>query len=199
MKSILLILLCLSFGLNAGAMNQPLNQPLNQPQARAQLQKIQVTANATNLLLYAAAGDTAMVQLLVKAGVDINSTGTVFQETALHNAAANGHIKMLQWLLKNGANPQSEDKNAATPLIWAAYFGRDKAMQQLLNHKVAINIVPKQGPTALVAAIQSGSLASVKLLLQHKADKHLATIDGITPAQAAEMRQDKKVMEMINE
>ena len=48
-------------------------------------------------------------------GADVNARNKNLS-TALHNAAARGHLKMAQLLIANGANPEAKDSELKTPL-----------------------------------------------------------------------------------
>ena len=67
-----------------------------------------------------------VVKLLLAKGADINTIppGFDYAGTGLHYAALRGHRTMVDFLLKNGANPNIKDSKVnSTPAAWAAYGG----------------------------------------------------------------------------
>ncbi|MFL6073649.1 MAG: ankyrin repeat domain-containing protein [Mycobacteriales bacterium] len=92
------------------------------------------------LIVWAAGnGRTDAVALLAELGFDVNARGRgdtpVEQpwETALHHAAAHGHLELARTLLDLGADPNAtETRFGANPIGWARYFGQT-AMVRLLT------------------------------------------------------------------
>ncbi|XP_064617011.1 serine/threonine-protein kinase TNNI3K-like [Liolophura sinensis] len=83
--------------------------------------------------------------LLDQPAVDINYQGKD-AHTALHSACYHGHIRLVQFLLENGAdmnlvasvsdqNGGSEKKEEQTPLMWAYERGHDSIVTLLKHHK----------------------------------------------------------------
>ena len=71
------------------------------------------------LLQSAKKGEHEKVEQLLKAGADVNGK-TDYGVTALHFAAARGHLKVVEVLLANGADPVPQDNfYKASPLDWA--------------------------------------------------------------------------------
>ena len=65
-------------------------------------------------------------EMLLLKSADINSIapGFHYPGTALHNAAAHGHRRMVEWLIENGADPNAKDgERGGSPASWAAYGG----------------------------------------------------------------------------
>lgn len=63
-------------------------------------------------------GFVEIVQMLIRAGADVNDSGGVNCDgvTSLHDAAANGHVAIVQLLLENGADPNLLTKSGETAL-----------------------------------------------------------------------------------
>src|SRR6185369_10698853 len=81
----------------------------------------------------AAKGDSAVAQVCLDFGADINATETEWSSTPLGWAAREGEKEMVEWLLQKGANPRlPEDEPWALPLEWAKRRGHQE-IAALLN------------------------------------------------------------------
>jgi len=58
-------------------------------------------------------------ELLIKYGADINPIDEAYQSTPLGLAARWGHVEMVEYLLKEGADPNKSGASWSTPLAWA--------------------------------------------------------------------------------
>ena len=91
--------------------------------------------------------------------------------TALHWAAARGHIEPVQILLAAGADPNSSSASGETPLQAAACIGSHDVVKFLLDHGARVDTREDQaGLTALHRAAESGDKETIKLLLAKGAD-----------------------------
>lgn len=167
------------------------------PSAVEQLIKIGIEITPERLTQYAAQGDLTTVSLLIDAGLPVNSADPIRKVTALHNASAQGHLRMVVRLLELGANIDARDWHGVTPLIAAVYAEKLSIVQQLLKNGANVNVVPEKAPTALIAAIQTGNLAIVNMLLDANARPDMS--DGVsqTPLSAARLAQRDNIQERI--
>ena len=90
--------------------------------------------------------------------------------TALHAAATNNHVKVVQSLLNHGADVNSLDPQRATPLHLASQFGRLEAGRFLLEHGADVTVEDEDSWTPLHVAVSSGQFELVRVLLKHNAD-----------------------------
>lgn len=162
------------------------------------LARINIDATVENLLKYSGSGDLNTTELLVQSGVDINSKFGFYGASGIHNASSQGHFKLVEWFINHGVDVDVVDNFGSTPLVWASYNGRNKVVELLLSEGANPNTLVKQGPTALVAAIQSKSIPTIKHLLEYGADINLASPDGLSPIQASQLLNDKKIAALIN-
>lgn len=57
----------------------------------------------------------ALLHLILKAGANVNYAEPQYGDTALHYAAANGHLELIEQLLLHGADQTLQDKEGQTP------------------------------------------------------------------------------------
>ena len=91
----------------------------------------------TPLLFSILVGDTSKTRVLIEAGADVTATG-LDGESPLACAIINDNVKMLNWLLGKGFNPEQKDKLNYTPLMIAAKYNAIKCILALLKKDVDI-------------------------------------------------------------
>lgn len=126
-------------------------------------------------------GFTAIVQLLLDYGADVNVQSSI-KMTPLHKAARNGHLETAKFLLELGAAVNQQDSEGMAPLHFAAIFGRLEMIQLLLQYGADINKQDRFGDTPLHSTIFWGGCAeTVQFLLEHGASPFIGNIMGQFP------------------
>lgn len=93
--------------------------------------------------------------------------------TALHSAAANGHISIVELLLQYSSTVNIRALTGATPLYMAASSGHLPAVVKLVEHEANLSIPTTTGATPLHIAATNGYLDVVQHLLTVCAAKEI--------------------------
>jgi uncharacterized protein len=115
-------------------------------------------------------GDRAAVRDLLNQKEDVNKAQGDGM-TALHWAASNDDLEMVQLLLSAGANVKAETRlGAITPLFMACKSGNASIVEALLKAGASASAPDAHGTTPLMMAAAAGGADAVKVLLEHGAD-----------------------------
>jgi len=85
---------------------------------------------------------------MIEDGANVNEANAGNGWTPLHAAAANGHLKMCQTLLEQGADINAQDLAGSTPLHLAAGRGHHETVSLLLEYGANATIKNARGQTA---------------------------------------------------
>lgn len=119
--------------------------------------------------------DLVKVTALINAGANVNEEDE-YGWTALHLAAAYGHVEVVRTLLTNGADPNLRNAQGRNPLMYAAAFGHTQIVEDLIAADTDVNAKSKDpddvhtGETALMLAAWSGYVGIITFLLAAGAD-----------------------------
>lgn len=145
--------------------------------------------------LYLAAGwnRDEQVGLLLSAGAEVNLGNNNDDETALFNAANNGHLGPVKRLLAAGASLEKADIEGYTPLYLAAYNGYTEVVQHLLAAGAQTDTANGSGGwSPLQTAADHGRLEVARELIAAGADVNQRSAKGYTAAYYA-AKSGKKV------
>jgi ankyrin repeat protein len=150
----------------------------------------------TALYLAAKHNDIYSIELMLDAGLDVNSLGYM-NTTALHSAAVYGHEGVASLLLSRGANPELSTMSGERPLdsaIRGGYFG---VVKVLLDAGADCFYCTRRGRTPLHNAVDIGVPETVRLLLEKEAvEVNALDEDLVTPLDLA--RNDEIIELLIN-
>ena len=157
---------------------------LNEPDIKVNLQN---HLGHTPLSLASWYGHSAVVNLLLDdptTAIDPNDEEE--GQTPLSLAVEQGNTSIVLILLAKGANPNSQDRQGRTPLMWAAKKGRSEETKLLLAaSQIMPNRTDRFGLSPLAQAVECGNNIIVRLLLAHPdvdietADRHMTLIHRI--------------------
>jgi len=109
----------------------------------------------------------------------------VYDTTALHIAAKNGHVATVKLLIENNADLNIRQESSfghtgTTPLGVAAERGNSLCAIELLKAGADVNLASSSGATPLMIAASKGREAIVALLIGFGADVSLCNCRGET-------------------
>ncbi len=113
-------------------------------------------------------------------------------------AAYHGHSKILETLLRLGAEPCAVDAKGNNAFMGVAFKGHIKTAKWLLEHtQCDVNHQNLAGQTALMMASLFGREAIISLLLEHGAKPELTDHQGNTAEKLAQAQGLFHVVEII--
>jgi uncharacterized protein len=136
--------------------------------------------NAQSLHRAAKDGNIALIEELIKKGEDVNSTNYISGWTPLMVASYYNHSRLVEYLLKNGANVNQKSLEVlgkigpeSTALHIASFYDFKESVKALLDNKADVNITDYKGRTALLIASYYGYTEIVRLLMSKGADPNI--------------------------
>lgn len=141
-----------------------------------------------------AKSDLNKVKEELEKGVNINSLAGDGLSTLQWSIASS--TKILEFLLNEGANPNVESLEGATPLMNAVQSNKIEHLKLLVENKAEVNKQDKRGFTALHRAAEMGHIEILKELLNQGAKKEIKA-EGHTALSLAMMRNNKEIIEIL--
>ncbi|XP_006872106.1 PREDICTED: protein TANC1 [Chrysochloris asiatica] len=152
------------------------------PQQPGTLRKSQALQQA--LTAASSMGHSSVVQCLLEMEeeheIEVNSTDTLWGETALTAAAGRGKLEVCELLLEHGAVVSRTNRRGVPPLFCAARQGHWQIVRLLLECGCDVNLSDKQGRTPLMVAACEGHLSTVEFLLSKGADLSSLDKEGLS-------------------
>lgn len=117
--------------------------------------------------------------------------------STLQTATFNGYDKVVQLLVKSGADINAQNIFHGSALQGASLRGYEKVIQTLLENGADMNAQTFNTKTALQAASYKGHKNVVQMLLDHGADVGQRDIQGRNPLHLACAIGEKEIVEML--
>lgn len=105
----------------------------------------------------------------------------IWEISPLHCAAANGHVEVCRWLLKQGFCVDQRDFHRFTPLINAARNGHTEVVRLLAGFGGNVHARHYEGTTPLIIAAGGGHTETCRTLIALGADPNEPDNRGATP------------------
>ena len=145
-------------------------------------------------------GNLELVELLVRAGANVDVGTRIGAYTPLHMASGNGHAEVMEALIAAGADPQAATTNSGVlPLHLAAASDDPDAVRILLEAGADANArAGMWEQTPLVFAAAGNRVENIRLLLAAGADPSLtsAVVDTVAREQA-DRASDKRIVQVL--
>lgn len=155
--------------------------------------------------------DNTMMELLLKAGADVNYDKGHFALTQavrtsyLSKDYSDARVSAILFLISAGADVNHKSSyHEETPLMTAAAYGHYKCVQVLIENGADVNAKQRyHGTTALMDAItctvpeQKERILTVQALLRGGADPNIKDKDGETALMKASNRNYKPIVEIL--
>ena len=154
---------------------------------------------ALDIFEAAAIGDTARASELLKHDASAIHDWSPDGGTALHFACFFRQPKVVELLIRAGAdvNLPAKGFGSVTPLHAAAAGRNPEAIEQLLAAGAKPNVRQQGGYTPLHSSANNGDARSVRLLIDHGADPTLRSDDGKTAADLATKQGHNGILPML--
>ncbi len=177
----------------------------------------------TALHIAASSGAENSAAFLLERGLKIDQPGAA-ERTPLMVAVIADQTAMVNWLLRQGADPRAKDSSGFVPLmlavregrsgsvaelapymrdslddalLLAALVGRADVIDSLTNYGASPYARMEDGRTPLMIAAENGHQDAVKLLLDVGASRYAATAEGLTAADLATAAGYSEISAMI--
>ncbi|XP_065826122.1 transient receptor potential cation channel subfamily A member 1-like isoform X2 [Oscarella lobularis] len=143
-------------------------------------------------------GDIETVRRIVASYPDAVYSTDVHGATALHHAASESALDVMDYLIQKGADLNDQDEQGETPLHWAITFEKPEAMELLLNRGAATDVKTTTWETALHTAVRMQSSHMVTILASHEAvDVNVRGEHERTPLHMASLGEDTDIIDIL--
>ena len=141
--------------------------------------------------------DFQSLQQALQMGALINANDH-FGHSPLHYAAYKGNESFVDFLLRNGGNPNAQSKHLSTPLHSAAWGRNLKVAEILLEDGADVNAKTDEGETPAMTAALRGEKDLLEILFSLSADPHVKDIHGSNLYDLASAGGHLEILELLD-
>ena len=145
-----------------------------------------------------AQNDFNSLQKAVEQGALINANDH-FGHSPLHYAAYKGNSRFVDFLLRNGGNPNARSKHFSTPLHSAAWGRNLKVAEILLEDGADVNAETDEGETPAMTAALRGEKDLLEILFSLSADPHAKDVHGSNLYDLASAGGHLEILEILDD
>jgi len=133
-----------------------------------------------------------------------NSLYTYEYGSALWYACRYGHIRLVRYLLQNGASIQYKNSEYGSIYIAAAIFGSTRILKEILTYVPthlygALDFPNEMGVTPLICASYYNNIEMVKFLLTHGVNPMERNTNGVSSYMWASKHKSYELMELLEQ
>jgi ankyrin repeat protein len=150
----------------------------------------------TRLFLAIARDDLNEVVEAVAMGALINANDR-FGHSPLHYAAYRGNAYIVDYLLRNGGDPNTRGNHLSTPLHSAAWGKNQEVVELLLEDGAEVDAQTDEQETPVMTATLRGQIETVETLLALSADVHAVDAYGSNLMDLAGASGNIKIVELL--
>ena len=133
-----------------------------------------------------------MIERLIQAGGEVNEHDEENGSTPLHAASREGHVEVVDLLIRAGGDVNKQNESGFTPLHYASANGQ--VVERLIQAGGEVNTRSSDGWTPLHSASIGGHVEVITALLAAGADKTLKDERGETPHDWAKNQDCKNAL-----
>ena len=134
----------------------------------------------------------------VQEGALINATDR-FGHSPLHYAAYKGTSRIVDYLLRNGGDPNTKGRHESTPLHSAAWGRNIDVLELLLEDGAHVDARTDEGETPCMTAALRGEKEMLEILFALSADPHAKDIHGTNLLDLAAAGGHKSIVDLLEE
>ncbi|XP_044136846.1 ankyrin repeat and KH domain-containing protein 1-like [Bufo gargarizans] len=151
----------------------------------------------TALMEAASAGHVDVARILLENGAGINAHSNEFKESALTLACYKGHLEMVRFLLKAGADQEHKTDEMHTALMEACMDGHVGVARLLLDSGAQVNMPADSFESPLTLAACGGHVELAALLIERGANLEEVNDEGYTPLMEAAREGHEEIVALL--